>query len=71
MEKLKNMKGWTDKKYHYKIINEKEEIIAFFYDYLKNIETFLEFSKIKIKKIEKKGKNSFEVKVIKELEWII
>ena len=65
------MKDWTAQQYHYKIINESGEAIAFVHDYLFEVEKFIIESKMKISKIERKGKNMFDISIVSDSEWKI
>jgi hypothetical protein len=63
------MKGWSDKKYHYKIINEDDFTIAYIHDYLVEVEKFVNKSKLQIKEITRMGINSFDIKVVRDSVW--
>ena len=63
------MKGWSDKKYHYKIINENKEVIAYIHDFLFEVEKFTDKSHLHITRIERVGIDSFDIEVICEHEW--
>lgn len=65
------MKDWTAKKYHYKIINEEGDVIAFIHDYLLEVEKFVIKSKMQISKIERKGSEMFDISVVSESAWKI
>lgn len=65
------VKDWTGKKYHYKIINEEGNVIAFMHDYLLEVEKFVIKSKMHISKIERKAIDEFDIVVISDPEWKI
>ena len=63
------MKSWNNKKYHYKIINEDNDTIAFIHDYLLEVEKFVKKSKMQISEITRIGINSFDIKVVRDSVW--
>ena len=64
------MKRWSNNKYHYKIVSEEGEVIAFFHGYLEDAEKFVDASHMTIKELSKKG-STFEIKVTKDKAWKI
>ena len=65
------MKYWSNQKYHYKIINEENEIIAHIHCQLSEAENFVLASHMQIKELFRTGIDSFEIKVISEKPWKI
>ena len=63
------MKSWSDKKYHYKIIDENNDTIAYVHDYLLEVEKFVKKSKMQISEITRIGINSFDIKVVCDNVW--
>ena len=60
---------WSTKKFHYKIINQKGEIIGSVYKLLGELEDFAIKSRFEIQSLERTGINSFLVKVNTGSEW--
>jgi hypothetical protein len=65
------MKSWSDKKYHYKIINEDNVVIAYVHDYLLEVEKFVKKSKMQISEITRIGINAFDIKVVRDSVWSV
>ena len=60
---------WSTKKFHYKIVNQREETLCYIYKLLSELEDFALKSEFEIKSIERKGLNDFLVKVITKADW--
>ena len=63
------MKYWSNQKYHYKIINENNEVVAFIHGYLSEAEKFVRDSKMQMKSLAAAGYNVFEIKVTSDNAW--
>ncbi len=62
---------WSNKKFHYKIVNQDGETLCFVHKLLSELEDFALKSELEIKSLERKGPNDFVVRVIKKQEWRI
>ena len=62
---------WSTKKFHYKIINQKGEIIGSVHKLLSELEDFVIKSRLEIQSLERTGINSFLVKVNTDNEWTL
>ena len=62
---------WSTKKFHYKIVDEKGKTIAFVHKRLGELESFVNDSKLHVKRLERIGPNNFLVEVSKESGWNI
>ena len=63
--------NWSTKKFHYKIVNEKEETIGYVHKKLSELEEFVNKSKLQVKSLERTGPNDFVVIVSSEKEWYL
>ena len=61
--------NWSTKKFHYKIVNQKGETIAYVHKFLSELEDFVNKSDLLIKNLERKGPNDFLVSVITKDNW--
>jgi len=63
---------WSTKKFHYKIVDEDTgKTIAFFHNYLEELEEFINKSNLQLQRLERKGPNNFLVQVLKLPGWKI
>ena len=60
---------WSTKKFHYKIVNQDGDTIAYVHKLLSELEDFAIESDIEIKGLERKGPNNFIVTVITKSDW--
>ena len=62
---------WSTKKFYYKIVDEKGEIIGFVHKKLGELEEFVNKSKLKVKSLKRIGPDNFIVEVSVEEGWKI
>ena len=60
---------WSTKKFHYKIVNQDGDVIAYVHKLLSELEEFAFKSDITIKRLERKGPNNFLVEVVTQPGW--
>ena len=60
---------WLTKKFHYKIVDDKGETIAYVHKKLGDLEEFALKSEFQIKSLERKGPNDFVVHVETNFAW--
>lgn len=62
---------WTSKKFNYKFINQRGEVVATLYDYLTEIESFAVKSSFEITCLTRTGKDDFTVNIRVSDDWKI
>ena len=62
---------WSNKKFHYKIVNQKGETLCCVHKLLSELEEFALKSEFSIKSLERKGPNDFVVLVITKPGWAL
>ena len=61
--------NWSDKKFHYKIVDEKGKEVGYVYKKLGELEEFVNKSKLHVKSLKRTGKDDFLVIVTADKEW--
>ncbi len=61
--------NWSNKKFHYKIVNQKGETLCCVHKLLSELEDFALKSEFHIKSLERKGPNDFLVLVETNFNW--
>ena len=60
---------WSNKKFHYKIVNQHGETLGYVHKLLSELEEFALKSEVEIKSLERKGPNDFLVRVTTKSGW--
>ena len=62
---------WSTKKFYYRIIDEKGEIIGYVHKKLGELEEFVNKSKLKVKSLKRIGPDNFIAEVSTDEDWKI